>query len=107
MQIVNSGKKIIVSAELVTCTRMQCFTGSDSLMGRERHSDAFKRYSVISSTHNTTFIVFQVIAFSARLTTLDRAIAKGRSVCPAVRHTRDPRLNGTRLRSGVHSERVR
>jgi len=36
--------------------------------------------------------------FSARLMTLERAIAKGHSGCPAVCNTRQPRLSGSRYR---------
>ena len=43
--------------------------------------------------------------FCARLTMLERAISKGRSVCLSVCHTRDPRLNGSRYPSIFHTIR--
>jgi len=36
---------------------------------------------------------------NARKTLLQRAVAKGRSVCPSVRHIREPRLHGLSYRN--------
>ena len=47
--------------------------------------------------HNISPLSDQYQIISARLTILfERAVAKGRSVCPSVCHTRDPRVNGSR-----------
>ena len=48
-------------------------------------------------------IIIIIVIFSACLTILDSAVAKGHSVYPSVCHTRDPCLDGSRYQNPFHT----